>query len=100
MTKLVVEKTGLMKIDFRELSPGQAHYKRLKEKKKGMSEKSRKGQMDIRSKFAMILDPRIKRCKKHLLTNILLLCLSIPFNLPGRGQKPLEIETGSTGCWM
>ena len=31
--------------------------------------------MDIRANLAIIPDPRIERCKKHLLTDILLLCI-------------------------
>jgi hypothetical protein len=31
--------------------------------------------MDIRANLAIIPDPRINRCKKHLLTDILLLCI-------------------------
>jgi predicted transposase YbfD/YdcC len=31
--------------------------------------------MDIRASLAIIPDPRIERCKKHLLTDILLLCI-------------------------
>jgi len=31
--------------------------------------------MDIRANLALIPDPRIERCKKHLLTDILLLCI-------------------------
>ena len=31
--------------------------------------------MDIRASLAIITDPRIERCKKHLLTDILLLCI-------------------------
>jgi hypothetical protein len=31
--------------------------------------------MDIRTNLANIPDPRIERCKKHLLTEILLLCI-------------------------
>jgi predicted transposase YbfD/YdcC len=31
--------------------------------------------MDIRTSLAIIPDPRIERCKKHLLTDILLLCI-------------------------
>ena len=31
--------------------------------------------MDIRSNLAIISDQRIERCKKHLVTDILLLCI-------------------------
>ena len=31
--------------------------------------------MDIRASLAIIPDPRIERCKKHLLADILLLCI-------------------------
>jgi hypothetical protein len=31
--------------------------------------------MDILANLAIIPDPRINRCKKHLLTDILLLCI-------------------------
>ncbi|MDR0475023.1 MAG: transposase family protein, partial [Treponema sp.] len=32
--------------------------------------------MDIRANLAIIPDPRIERCKKHLLADILLLCIA------------------------
>jgi hypothetical protein len=52
---------------------GQPHYKKAKEKKKKDEGKSRRG--DIRANLAIIPDPRIDRCKKHLLADILLLCI-------------------------
>jgi hypothetical protein len=54
---------------------GNRIIKRLKEKKKQTIGKSRRRLMDIRANLAIIPDSRINRCKKHLLTDILLLCI-------------------------
>jgi predicted transposase YbfD/YdcC len=54
---------------------GNRIVKQLKEKKELTTGKSRRGRMDIRDSLAIIPDPRIERCKKHLLTDILLLCI-------------------------
>jgi hypothetical protein len=55
---------------------GNRIIKELKKKKKQTIGKSRRGRMDIRANLAIIPDPRIARCKKHLLTDILLFVLS------------------------
>jgi hypothetical protein len=47
-------------------TPGQPHYKKAKEKEKKNEGKNRRGLMDIRANLAIIPDPRIDRCKKHL----------------------------------
>jgi hypothetical protein len=54
---------------------GNRIIKRLKKKEKQTTGKSRRGLMDIRANLAIIPDPRIERCKKHQLVDILLLCI-------------------------
>jgi predicted transposase YbfD/YdcC len=51
---------------------GQPHYKSAQGKGKN---DDRKGIMDIRTNLSIIPDPRIEWCKKHLLVDILLLCI-------------------------
>jgi hypothetical protein len=54
---------------------GQPHYKKTKEKEKKDEGKSRRGLMDIQANLAIIPNLQIDRCKKHLLADILLLCI-------------------------
>jgi hypothetical protein len=49
--------------------------KALKKKRKEPTGKDWRGIMDIRTELALIPDPRIDRCKKHNLVDILLLCI-------------------------
>jgi predicted transposase YbfD/YdcC len=46
----------------------------LKKKRKKPTETEWRGSMDIRTELALIPDPRIDRCKKHNLVDMLLLC--------------------------
>jgi hypothetical protein len=56
-------------------SQGNRIIKPLKKKKKEPTGKRWRGNMDIRTELALIPDPRIERCKKHNLVDILLLCI-------------------------
>jgi hypothetical protein len=54
---------------------GNRIIKPLKEKEKKTTGRGWRGIMDIRTSLSIIPDPRIELCKKHLLTDILLLCI-------------------------
>jgi predicted transposase YbfD/YdcC len=54
---------------------GNRIIKKLKKKRKRTTGKGWRDIMDIRTNLSIIPDPRIERCKKHLLVDILLLCI-------------------------
>jgi hypothetical protein len=72
------EKLGLESVGTEPLKlkpQGNRIINPLKKKRKSRQEKTWRGNMDIRTELSLIPDPRLDRCKKHTLVDILLLCI-------------------------